>query len=287
MTVQWTLPNGQPLKLVALDMDGTLLQSDQTIEPRTKALLQEMQENGVRVVLISGRPMPGMIRYGRELNMDHAHGVLIGNNGAHAYSYATESDLWQHAIAPQTAQAFFEAWAPTGLFMFAYDAEIIYVHPPADPTAVYMGHTFQEGMALISQVTHMPVLARNLLAPLDSPPLKVCISGDRTRIIAADRELRHRYEAELYSAFSGWTYFETMLRGINKGTGLQEYADAVHILPENIIAFGDQDNDIPMLTYAGTGVAMEEASDGLIRVATHRTTSHNASGIYEFLSKLA
>ncbi|MDD7593411.1 MAG: Cof-type HAD-IIB family hydrolase [Peptoniphilaceae bacterium] len=287
MKNQWTLPNGHAMKLVALDMDGTLLQSDQTIEARTKQLLKDLQEAGVRVVLISGRPIPGMIRYGRELDMDLHDGVLIGDNGAHAYSYENETDLWKHPIKTKTAQTFFEAWAPAELSMFAYYGDIICVHPPKDEHARYAGRPFREAMEMISTVTHMPVVMRNLLEPLEAPPLKVCISGDRERIIATDAAVRHSYEAHLYSAFSAQTYFETMLRGINKGTGLQEYADAIGILPENIIAFGDQDNDIPMLTYAGAGVAMAEASDGLIAVATHRTTSHNEGGIYEFLSALS
>ena len=79
------LPNGHPLRLIASDMDGTLLRSDVTIEPRTKELLIAWQKEGIRLTLISGRPIQSMMRYASELEMGYHEGVIIGANGGHAY----------------------------------------------------------------------------------------------------------------------------------------------------------------------------------------------------------
>lgn len=281
------LPNGHPLRLVASDMDGTMLQSDQTIDPATRDRLRRYQEMGIRVVLISGRPIPAMVEYGRILGLDHHDGVLIGINGGHAYSYTTNQDLWAHTVPMEAAETFFRAWKPFGLTMISYERERILMDVPEDAAEVmHLGFPLEEGLKLLEEATNMGVVRTDLTKGLDHAPLKVCISGPHAKILQAQKQIRHLYEKELYGAFSAETYFETMQRGINKGTALQEYADSFGIRPEEIIAFGDQDNDIPMLAYAGVGVAMEKASHGLIKTASHRTGSNNAGGIGDFLARL-
>lgn len=81
MSEKIILPNQHPLRLIASDMDGTLLQTNLTIEAQTKALLIAWQKQGIRLVLISGRPLQGMIPYARELEMDRYEGGVIGANG--------------------------------------------------------------------------------------------------------------------------------------------------------------------------------------------------------------
>ena len=294
------LPNGHNLKLIATDMDGTLLQSDRTIEKRTLGLLKELQGEGIRLVLISGRPIRGMIKYGKELDFEKYDGTLIGINGGQAYSMKDKQDIWRYTLDVNDAARYFKAWQPFGLDHLAYGQDVIYLDSPrlgqekggpsdleggkslgsgtgvADKLSLELGDddmgAEDEERALIKRleaITGKDIELRDLTKPLEEAPTKVCVYGPRDTIIKGLEVVRRQVEDKLYGAFSADTYYEAMLRGINKGTGLQEYADSLGILPEEIIAFGDHDNDIPMLAYAGVGVAMERASAGLVDQANY------------------
>lgn len=280
------LPNGHPLRLIASDMDGTILRSDLTIEPRTKELLIAWQKEGIRLTLISGRPIQSMMRYARELEMDHHEGVIIGANGGHAYQLGVEKELWRHTLTIASAQHYFQLWKPFLLTLIAYGREKIYVDVPKREGLTYFGMSMEKGLERIEKVTTMKVEHYDLSTPLPEDPVKACVLGDRSLILKAQAMVKEDYEADIYGAFSAETYFEAMMRGINKGTGLQEYADRYDILPDEMVAFGDEDNDIPMLAYAGVSVAMEKASDRAASTAKYRTGSNNAGGIYQFLSRL-
>lgn len=278
------LANGHDLKLIASDMDGTILQSDQTIEKKTKELLIHLQEQGVKLVLISGRSIGGMIEYARELEFERFGGVIIGANGAHAYSLADDKELWYHNMPAKYAAHFFKSWEAFGLDHIAYSKNILYLDSPRREFEI--SEEEESLIQSLSRVTGMEVKIKDLSKPLEEDPCKVCIYGPRDKILEGINIVGPLVEERLYGAFSADNYYESMLRGVNKGTGLQEYADMYNIMPEEIIAFGDQDNDIPMFAYAGTGVAMKRASEGLVAQATYRTGSHNQGGIFEFLNKL-
>ncbi len=286
MSEKIILPNQHPLRLIASDMDGTLLQTDLTIESETKALLIAWQKQGIRLVLISGRPLQGMIPYARELEMDRYEGVVIGANGGHAYQLGVEKDLWRHTLSIASAKHYFSLWKPYPLTLIAYGREKIYVDLPAKEHLTYLGMSMEKGLKRIEKITGLKVDLRDLTKPLPEEPVKACVLGERSTILKAQAAIKNDYEDHIYGAFSADNYYEAMVRGINKGTGLQEYADRYNILPEEIIAFGDEDNDIPMLTYAGVGVAMGKASEGAIAAAKYRTGSNNEAGIYQFLSDL-
>lgn len=281
------LPNGHPLRLIASDMDGTILQSDLAIEPRTKELLIAWQKQGIRLTLISGRPIQSMLPYARELEMDRHQGVVIEANGGHAYQLGTERELWRHTLPIPTAQHYFSLWKPFLLTLIAYGRERVYVDLPNREGLTYFGMPMEKGLEHIEKVTAMKVEKYDLCMPLPEEPVKACILGDRALILKAQAMVKEDYESEIYGAFSAETYFEAMVRGINKGTGLQEYGDQCGILPKEMVAFGDEDNDIPMLAYAGVSVAMEKASDRAAATAQYRTVSNNAGGIYRFLASLS
>ena len=151
------LPNGHPLRLIASDMDGTILQSDLTIEPHTKDLLIAWQKQGIRLTLISGRPIQSMLPYARELEMDRHQGVVIGANGGHAYQLGTERELWRHTLSISTAQHYFSLWKPFLLTLIAYGREKVYVDLPNREGLTYFGMPMEKGLEHIEKVTAMKV----------------------------------------------------------------------------------------------------------------------------------
>lgn len=278
------LANGSRLKLIASDMDGTLLQSDQKIERRTLDILIRLQVEGVKLALISGRPLGAMLTYAKELGLENFGGAAIAVNGGHAFEVREKRELWRHTMPVEDAARYFNAWQQFGLDHIAYGEKKIYLDSPRRSEEVS-----EEDEALIQRlmsITGSDVELRDLTKPLEEEPTKVCVFGPREKILEGLKVVKPLVQETIYGTFSADNYYEGMIRGVNKGTGLQEYADMLGIMPEEILVFGDQDNDIPMFAYAGTGVAMKRASEGLAAQATYRTGSHNQGGIFEFLNKL-
>ena len=93
------------LKAIVLDIDGTLLNDQKIITPRTRESLLRAQEAGVKLVLASGRPLPAMLKFSKELKMEHYHGLLLSNNGACVTDCATDEMLFSQSISEEIGAA--------------------------------------------------------------------------------------------------------------------------------------------------------------------------------------
>ena len=93
------------LKAIVLDIDGTLLNDQKVITPRTRESLLRAQEAGVKLVLASGRPLPAMLKFSKELKMEHYHGLLLSNNGACVTDCATDEMLFSQSISEEIGSA--------------------------------------------------------------------------------------------------------------------------------------------------------------------------------------
>ncbi len=287
----------RPLRLLALDMDGTLLREDHTIGPRTREWLLELQRRGVRIALVSGRPLAGLVGFVDELKLKEYGGLLIGVNGGHAMAFdepdakalevkgVAGTELWRHTISKEVAVRFFERWKPFGLTLLAYGTQLIYVDPSPDETQTLLGLPRQQGYAMIEKITGQPPANQDLRAVLPEEPLKLCVAGPRPKILEGLDALKPTKSPLLSGAFSASEYYETAPAEVNKGAGLQEAARRLKIDLTETIAFGDQDNDATMLRHAGIGVAMGNASPMAKEAADDQTTSNEEEGIAAYLER--
>jgi Cof subfamily protein (haloacid dehalogenase superfamily) len=238
------------IRLLATDLDGTLLRMDGTISARTRAALQAAESAGLVIVFVTGRP----VRWLDDVIEQTGHlGVAVGGNGAIVYDLHDAQVLAAHPLAPDDARKvavdirrrFPEvAFASESLDGFA--AEPAYVHDWAiNPNLDRYGRP-------------LPKPAVGDLETVTGQPLLKLLAKDRGAdvdefLTSVDALLAGRATATHSSSFG---LLEISAPGISKATGLAEVAALHGIEREEIAAIGDMPNDIPMLEWVGTSYAV-------------------------------
>lgn len=259
------------IRLVACDIDGTLLRSDGTVSTATSAALQALP---VPYVLVSGRPRRWLDLLVAQLG---ARGAAIAANGALTYDLATGDVLQARTLTPDVASACAEAIRtalPDALFAVERDTAQPFANEPAYP-AVHPDPT----------APSMPLdelLAEAVLKLL-------CRSGSHT-------SAETLYDAAVaacaghpvtFTHSSGTVaLLEIAAAGVDKASALAAYASGLDIEAADVLAFGDGFNDLPMLSWAGRGIAVANAHPALLSIADEVTASNDDDGVARVLAAL-
>lgn len=262
-------------KMIALDLDGTLNNDQKVITQKTKDALIEVQKQGIVVVLASGRPTPGMKRESDELELEKYHGLLLSYNGGRIVDVTTKQVIYEKSLPKVTAVKFLK------------HLEDFKVTPIVDDSNHYYTTDRKEFMIEFeSKLNNMGIkIVDNVADDLDFSPVKILIAAPNEYLMPISDEITKPFRHELSFIHSSPVYLEATMKGINKASSLQNICDYLHIKPEEIMAFGDAQNDISMLEFAGLGVAMGNAMDSVKEIADEVTLSNNEDGIAFTLEK--
>ncbi|WP_404458761.1 Cof-type HAD-IIB family hydrolase [Oceanobacillus kapialis] len=262
--------------LIALDLDGTLLTDKKEISSKTKQTVLTAMEEGHIVVISTGRPHRASISYYHELGLKTP---MVNFNGALIH-HPTDAK-WDALHSPmpiRTAHKIIDA---------CYDLNVHNILAEVMDD-VYLD-TYNEDIIDIFQSTEndSPFTIGNIKQNLTEDPTSLLIHPKEDHI----KELRDHlndYHAELIEHRkwgAPWNIIEIVKKGMNKAVGLKKIAYYYNIPQERVIAFGDEDNDLEMIEYAGVGVAMGNAIDELKGIAKHVTDTNEAEGIGTFLEQ--
>jgi Cof subfamily protein (haloacid dehalogenase superfamily) len=261
------------VRLIASDIDGTILRTDNTISPRTVAALTRAEGAGVLVVLCTGRPPRWMAPIAEATGH---HGLAICANGALLYDLHSEeiveSFLWDHEIAATVAAELRAAIPDVAFAVERHDGfafEEAYVPVFDLPKDVEIGK--------LDELLSAPIV--KLLAR--HPELS---AGDLlTAAHEAVADLAERASAT-YSMEGG--LLEIAAPGVSKAFALERLIAEHGIAVEEVVAFGDMPNDIPMVTWAGHGVAVANAHPDLLAVADEVAESNDDDGVAKVIERL-
>ncbi|MEN1970345.1 Cof-type HAD-IIB family hydrolase [Lentibacillus sp. N15] len=261
--------------LIALDLDGTLLTDEKVISLQTKQTLMRAQEQGHIVVISTGRPHRASIGYYKELKLNTP---MVNFNGAlihHPYD-----DKWKALHNPmpnRTALKIVDACYQIGVHNVLAEVQ----------DNVYLDQYDERILGIFSKTQNDPPFSiGSLKNKLQDDPTSLLIHPQESNITTLRNHLDD-YHAEFIEHRkwgAPWNIIEIVKKGMNKAVGLQKVAHYYHIPEERIIAFGDEDNDLEMIDYAGVGVAMGNAIDELKSIAKHVTDSNEQNGIGNFLN---
>ena len=250
-------------RLVASDLDGTLVRSDGTVAPRTVDVLRRVEEAGVPFVMVTGRPP----RWMAEISKQTGHrGIAVCANGALVYDLHTEqvmeSSLLEEAAATEVVRALREALPEIA---FAVERpDLGFAHETTyHPTYPVPGNTPQSVEALVSGGV-VKLLARH--GTLGSDELLAAARaavGDRATLTHSSNE----------------GLLEVSAVGISKATGLAALAEQHGVGAHEVVAFGDMPNDLPMLHWAGHGVAVANAHREVLDAADEVTARNDEDGV--------
>lgn len=258
------------IRLVAIDLDGTLLSPDKTISPANKQALLDAEAAGVNVVICTGRPLSGVRPIFEEIAFKSNHSYSVINNGCTtvkssdwsviSYDALSEEDL---VYLDQLTQEIHPQ-----LSLFDLNRYIILNRNPSEIAKMDA-----------SIVSAVPV-SLGLREVLEAQPIFQGMFIDQKEQIDAFQET---YEEALSQRFhtirSQPILFEILPKCVNKATGLKALAEHLGIPREQIMAIGDENNDIEMIEYAGLGVAMGNAPDAIKALADVTTTSNEEDGV--------
>ncbi len=258
--------------LLALDLDGTLLTSDLEISPDTKKRLREFQDLGHLVTIATGRPLQGALRYAIELGLI---APLILNNGA----LVADAQGKVHGLYPVDPHA--------GADILAY-CRTHTLH-----CSFFIGNDIymlrQNALAERLHQTYdltVPQVAENPDKLIHQGVTNFVIILEPQRLEGVYAEIKARFASRLEVARTGAHFIDIFQPGVSKGWALQELAQELGIAPGNVIAVGDNHNDLDMLEWAGLGVAMDGADELVKGAADYVTTSNDDDGIARLVEKI-
>ncbi|WP_188454165.1 Cof-type HAD-IIB family hydrolase [Virgibacillus oceani] len=238
------------IKLVALDMDGTLLTSDHEVSERTQAAIKKALANDIQVVLSTGRWLNSCYPYAEALGLSS---FLITVNGGEIWT-VTKELLERHLIDAKLMEKLYKLGQEIGMnsWMFSTDDAWLGSAAPEDFTK----HEW----------------------------LKIGFnSTDKDKLDKIVKELSFYEELELTNSLP--TNVEVNPIGVNKANALRKVCDRIGISMNNVMAVGDSLNDIKMIQQAGVGVAMGNAQDAIKKVADFVTDTNNADGVAKAIER--
>lgn len=261
--------------LIALDLDGTLLTNDKTISEKTKKVIQKAREEGHIVMIATGRPFRSSEVYYNELSLDTP---IVNFNGA--FVHHPRDQKWGIYHSPLEVNIAKEIVEACSSFQFHnIIAEVI--------DDVYF-HYHDENLLKIFGFGEPNITTGDLRNYLTVSPTSLLIHTDEQHVKAIQNHLSsvHAEVIDHRSWTAPWHIIEIVKFGLSKAVGLKKAADYFQIPPKRIIAFGDEDNDLEMLDYAGYGIAMGNAIDEVKSVANEVTLTNEEDGIGIYLNDL-
>lgn len=286
------------IKVIAMDMDGTLLSRENKILPQTKAKLMELQKQGIRLVLASGRSYCKLMDYAKELQMEKYGGFLLEVNGLALYDLQHQkryvrSQMEQAHVAELFA--YFKQWDVE--FIAQFDDGMFDYNPPAvmqEKQRYRDAHQLPQdfpwtGGAFDLLVDHRkgyPKLtyiqdAQDIHQPIN----KVSVTHHEELMAVVSEQAKQDLAGRYWVGMTSPKWLEIMLPGITKGSGLHWLSELLHIELSDIMAFGDGENDIDMLQEAGIGIAMGNAMDIVKQAADVVTGGNDEEGIAQALQR--
>lgn len=264
------------IKLLALDIDGTLVTTEKNIPAGNKTAIRRFMKNGGIVTIVSGRPISGVTRYAEELGLNVGGGYVITYNGSRIFDARTGELLYEKNLTAEQSTRIIDVAEKYNVPITTYKGDTA-ITDNADDKYFYLEVNLnnlglQRVQSLRKEVTY--------------PVPKYLITGEPDYITETEKLFKN--ELSGVSVFRSEPFFlEITPLMVDKGTALMWLADSLGIRREQVMACGDGYNDITMISEAGIGVAMENAQEPAKNAADFVTLSNDDNGVAAAIKKFA
>ena len=258
--------------LIVLDLDGTLLTDEKVISEKTKKTLLQAKNAGHEIMIATGRPYRSSEMYYKQLGLQTP---IVNFNGAFVHHPMDTS--WNVIHEPIELKVVKEVLEAVQSFpiknMLAEVLDDVYLH------------YHDEKMLSAFSLGNPKITTGDLRTILVNDPTSLLIHAEEESVSLIREHLEDVHAEVIDHRRWGapWDVIEIIRNGLNKAVGISHVSSYLNIPQDRIIAFGDEDNDLEMIEYAGIGVAMGNAISPLQNIANEITSSNNEDGIAEFL----
>ncbi|MGE6630570.1 sugar-phosphatase [Bacillus sp. NPDC077027] len=264
-------------KLIAIDMDGTLLNDHHVVPSDVYEAIQQAKAEGVKIVLCTGRPLGGVSRYLKELQLDEKDDYVIAYNGALVQNSHTNEVVSELTLSYEDLISLYELSRELDTPMHYFDSSYLY-----SPNRDISEYTVHESYLTKLPLKYLPVEEADPAMKL--PKMMYIDQPERLEktIQAIPSEVKEKYMMVKSTDF----FLEILHPNVSKGNAVKLLAETLGIQREEVMAIGDNGNDVSMIEFAGCGVAMGNAIDDVKKVADVVTKTNNEAGVAHVLREL-
>lgn len=266
------------IKLVAIDMDGTLLNSKKELLEETKQYFKDFhkKETETLLVLCTGRPETGIRPYLKDLGYLEENHYIISQNGANIYESRTGKRVMDAFLDSVAIQKWIELGKKHGISVMGAGVDYYYCFDQ-EPT-----EWMEFDVKLVSgKLKRIPTKES-----LNTDFYKILLMGDEEQLNEFETFIPQEWRDEFYVVRSQKYLVEVLTKGVNKAFGLEKLAQKLNILPSEIAAIGDAANDVEMLEYAGLAIAMGNASEEVKAISDIVTDTNENNGVIKAIDQL-
>ena len=261
-------------KLIAIDLDGTLLNKKKKISERCRSAILQLKDKGKKTILATGRPLYGAMKYMEMLELYDDDDYIVAFNGALVQNVKTKQIIYNQPLSWKAYQELYELSQHLGVNIHALTEQTV-LTPKNNPYT-----------KIESEINQIPIIE----GPVDNADpsviiVKVMFIDDPVKLDAIIPQIPSHVK-EKYSILRSAPYFlEFLDKRVNKGAGVAAVAKQLGFSCDEVICVGDAGNDLAMVEYAGLGVAMGNAVDELKKAADYITGTNEEDGVAEVIER--
>lgn len=264
------------IRVIVMDMDGTLLTSDKIVTEYTKKILRKMKEKGYRIGIASGRPLIGIMRTVEALGIDDIIQFMVASNGAQMYDIEKEKEYDFYQLEPEIIHEIIDLYSPFDLNPYVYQGASCYA---------YKNDSIIQRAA---KNNHLDIQLCDMKKEITKPQSKLVLSTPPEKM--ADVEAFYEcHKSDRYRAFKSQAdMFEFVHPKLSKVYGIESYCKEYGYTLDEVISFGDTTNDLEMVRECGVGVCMCNGTDDVKKAADIITEkSNDEDGVAQVLENLS
>lgn len=256
------------IKLIAVDLDGTLLNSNHEISDYNYCVIKEAERRGIAVVISTGRLYSSLYKYKEKLNLKTP---VICYNGAKVVDGRDDSIIFERTIDEEVVKKVIKIAREKDVHLNLFQDEKWYVECRRDEVETYRNSSgLSYHLADFDKMEKLNVT-------------KLMFVGENGILKEIEKIVKTELGNFVYTAFSKPYFFEILDSRVSKGEALKKIAEQYGIEREEVMAFGDGYNDIEMLQYAGVGVAMGNAPEEMKLMFENRADICDNDGVGKFI----
>lgn len=261
--------------MIAVDLDGTLMNSKKEISPRNRYALLEAQAQGKKVVLASGRHPLGVLPVAHDLMLPRYGGFIMSFNGGKIIDCTTNRTVVSKYFPVEYLPDIVSVLQESNITVITFDDKKIYANTKVND------YTYVERDVLKTEMVTVPDFVSAIKFDIN----KILLAGEPDELDRYQQILIKRYDGLLDIYKSAPYFLELMPFGVSKGSMLPQLLHHMHIGREELVAIGDNYNDMTMIGYAGLGVVMGNGEEEVKKIANYVCESNDEDGVAKTIEK--
>lgn len=285
-------------KLIAIDLDGTMLNQYGVITEKTKEAIKKAQQKEVEVIIASGRAINSVKNFAKEINSQK---YFISGNGAITYDIQNDKILYENILSKQKALQIIKVCEENSIYYNIYTEKGIIAKSLNYNTLYYYKDNLNKPE---ENQTHINIVENiyNYIEQREEKVLKIMICDEHQSVFnSIMRKLKEISQIEVLEVSHmsrkiikhgteeiklEYYYTEVSAQNVDKWYAIEELIKILNITKEQVITIGDNANDVKMLQNAGLGIAMGESAPYVKQVADKTTLSNDEDGVAQALEEI-